>query len=327
LSQDDQQLVPQAMQLLLGERAVNPEAEESPNPLRAFRIEVNADTMVQIDEDTEKQRLMEFLGAIGQFFDSSTKIVMQAGPMGPPLVPLIMGLLKFGVTGFKVGRQIEGLIDSTADKLAQMAANPPPPQPDPEMVKAQAEIQKQQAQMEMDKQKHADQMQFDREKHQNEMQMEREKFGMEQQARAVELQNKQALDQQKLAGDQDIANKKHEQEVVQSDRDHELAREDMQATHEIKRQEVEARAKPSAEVKIDGNKEIGAVAKHLQTMGEGNSAALQQTAQTLKEAIGLLAKATSEMANAAKVMAAPRKALRGPDGRISGSAPDFGRAN
>ncbi len=141
LSPEDQQLVPKAMEMLLGERATNPEAAESPNPLRIFRIEVNSDTMVQIDEDTDKQRKMEFLQALGMFFDSSTKIVQQSGPAGPVLTPMLMSLLKFAVTGFKVGRSVEGVIDSTADKLAEMAKNPPPPRPDPEMAKVQAEAQ------------------------------------------------------------------------------------------------------------------------------------------------------------------------------------------
>ncbi len=152
LSPEDQQLVPQAMQLLLGDRATNPEAPESPNPLRIFRIEVNADTMVQIDEDTEKQRRMEFLQAVGQFFDSSTKVVQQAGPAGPTLVPMVMALLKFGVTGFKVGRSIEGVIDQTADKLAALAQQPPPQRPDPEMAKVQAQQQADQARLQHDQQ-------------------------------------------------------------------------------------------------------------------------------------------------------------------------------
>jgi hypothetical protein len=60
LSEADKQYVPKAMQLLLGERAMNPDAE-SKNPLRSFRIEVNADTLVQFDENSEKENASEFL--------------------------------------------------------------------------------------------------------------------------------------------------------------------------------------------------------------------------------------------------------------------------
>lgn len=169
LSQEDQQLVPQALALLLGNRMTDPKATEAPNPLRVFRIEVNADTMVQIDEDTEKQRRMEFLGAVGTFFDNATKIVQQAGPAGPTLTPLVMALLKFGVTGFKVGRSIEGVIDQTADKLTQLAANPPPPQPNPDMMKVQAQKEADAMRLQHDGQVAAMQHQRETEKLQMEM--------------------------------------------------------------------------------------------------------------------------------------------------------------
>lgn len=150
LTPEDQAIVPQAMMLLLGDRAQNPDAPESPNPLRAFRIEVNADTMVQIDEQTEKEHRVEFLKAVGSFMDSATKMTQQAGPAAPILTPMLVSLLKFGVTGFKVGRQIEGVIDECGDKLKQLAANPPPPQPSPEMAKIEAQKQADQARLQHD---------------------------------------------------------------------------------------------------------------------------------------------------------------------------------
>ena len=134
-------MLPQAMELLLGMRAVNPEATDAPTPLRIFRIEVNSDTMVQIDEQMEKQQRMEFLQANGEFMDKATKLMMQAGPSAAVLGPVIMSLWKFGITGFKVGRLIEGTLDAAADKIKAMASQPPPQKPDPEMAKVQAEAQ------------------------------------------------------------------------------------------------------------------------------------------------------------------------------------------
>ena len=149
-SPEDQQIIPAAMQLLLGERATNPDAVESPNPLRIFRIEVNADTMVQIDENTEKQQRTEFLTAVGGYLSNAMKMAEGAGPAAPILAPMIMALLKFGVTGFKIGRQVEGIIDECADKLKQLAMNPPPPQPNPEMMKIPAQKESDQAQLQHD---------------------------------------------------------------------------------------------------------------------------------------------------------------------------------
>lgn len=150
LSPQDQEVVPQAMQLLLGERAVNPDAQESPNPLRAFRIEINADTMVQLDEQSEKQNAVEFLKGFGAFLESGTKMVQQSGAAAPIIAPMILGLIKFAVAKFKAGRQMEGLIDQTMDKLEQFAAKPPQPPPNPEMLKIQAQQQSDQARLQHD---------------------------------------------------------------------------------------------------------------------------------------------------------------------------------
>lgn len=52
---DDQQLIPAALQLL------------KQNPLRNFRVEVAADSLVQLDEQRMKQERGEFLQAFGAF--------------------------------------------------------------------------------------------------------------------------------------------------------------------------------------------------------------------------------------------------------------------
>ena len=129
LSEVDKQAVPQAMALLVGpERLQDPQAE-APNPLRAFRIEVNADSMIQMNEAAEKRDRMEFLTANGAFMEKAVLMVAQAGAAAPVIVPLIMEMWKFGVTGFKVGKTIEGQFDEAADKLKAMAAQAPPPDP------------------------------------------------------------------------------------------------------------------------------------------------------------------------------------------------------
>ena len=125
-----------AMELLLGkERLADPEAE-GPNPLRAFRVEVNADSMIQMNEAKDKQDRMEFLTSIGTFIEKAAPVVQ----MAPTAGPLVMEMLKFGVTAFKVGKTVEGKFDELIDKMMQAAQNPPPPPPDPAVMKAEAEI-------------------------------------------------------------------------------------------------------------------------------------------------------------------------------------------
>mgnify|MGYP001613734836 FL=1 len=91
LAEADKPLVPQALQLLANK------------PLRSFRVEIAADSLVQIDEQEEKQSRVEFLTAIGAFMKGAVEV----GGAAPQFAPLLMELLKFGVSGFKVGKTIE----------------------------------------------------------------------------------------------------------------------------------------------------------------------------------------------------------------------------
>ena len=127
LSDADKQLIPQALELL------------KQDPAKNFRIEVTSDSMIFQDEQQEKQDRVEFLTAVSQFIQTALPVAQGA----PELTPLLMEMLKFGVTAFKAGKQMEGLIDETADKFREQAKaqeGQPKPLP-PEVQKAQAEAQ------------------------------------------------------------------------------------------------------------------------------------------------------------------------------------------
>ena len=136
LSPEDQALVPQAIQML------------KDNPMRTFRVEVASDSMLYQDEQREKQDRVEFLGAVGQFLE---KAVQASQAMPPEATPLLMDLLKFGVTGYRVGRVLEGEFDNVADAIKEKAKQPPQPKPDPAMEKIKADMQlaQQKAQLEI----------------------------------------------------------------------------------------------------------------------------------------------------------------------------------
>ena len=151
LAPADVQYVQPALQLLLGDRLLNPDADV-PNPLRQFRIEVSADSMVAIDENAEKQARVEFLTSTGTFLKEAAAVGAQA----PEIVPLLMEMLKFGVTGFKVGKAIEGQFDETAERLKASAAQPRGP--DPAQLQQQLEqvsTQAQQSQKELENERMA----------------------------------------------------------------------------------------------------------------------------------------------------------------------------
>jgi len=158
LSDTDKQMIPQALELIKN------------NATRTFRIEVATDSMLYADEQQEKADRIEFMTATSGFVEKA----VQAAQVAPQLVPLMMDLLKFGVTGFRVGRTLEGEFDNLADQMKQKQAKkdatpPQPPQPTPEMIKAQAEQQKaqmdaQMKQMEMqaEAQREAQRLEYDK---------------------------------------------------------------------------------------------------------------------------------------------------------------------
>jgi len=171
LSPQDQALIPQALMLLKDEPAKN------------FRIEVTSDSMIYQDEQQEKQDRVEFLTAVSQFMQTALPVAQGV----PELTPLLMEMLKFGVTAFKAGKGLEGLIDETADQFRQQAeqmkGQPKPPSPEQQkmdmtMQIEQSKIQAKQAEMQM-------QMQMDQQKMQ--MQMELEKAKQEYQAQENQL--------------------------------------------------------------------------------------------------------------------------------------------
>lgn len=157
LSPEDQQMIPQALELLRQE------------PLRSFRIEISTDSMIAMDEAQEKQDRVEFLGAVSGYLEKA----VQASQAAPQIVPLLLDLLKFGVTGYKVGKSIEGQIDQTAEQLKQEMAQKQqqPPPPDPEQMKMQAQQQSEQMKQQAESQRFAQEQQQEAQKHQAEMMM------------------------------------------------------------------------------------------------------------------------------------------------------------
>jgi hypothetical protein len=94
------------------------------NALRTFRIEIETDSTIEPNDQQEKQRRIEFVEAVAQYLEKTSPIVSLA----PPMLPVVMEGLKFLVRGFRVGREMEDVIEQAADQLEKLAQNAPPPQ-------------------------------------------------------------------------------------------------------------------------------------------------------------------------------------------------------
>ena len=132
------QLVAAAIQLLKNE------------PIRNYNIDIETDSMVEIDQQKEKADRIEFLGASSSFLEKA----VQAAQVAPDILPLVTQMLLFGIRGFKVGRELEGTFEAFEQKAVeqneQRQANP---QPNPAEQEMQAKMQLEQAKAQAEAQK------------------------------------------------------------------------------------------------------------------------------------------------------------------------------
>ena len=198
LSEQDKQLIPQAIELLRNQAAKN------------FRIEVTSDSMIYQDEQQEKADRVAFLAAVGQFMQSA----LPAANASPELTPMLCEMLKFGVTAFKAGKQLEGIIDQTADDLRkqyeQTKGQPRPPAP--EIQKAQMDNQSKMQQIQM-------QAQIEQVKLQNQMELEKAKQEYQAQENQLKFQLENDRNQREAEFTAQIEQMKVEADKKQSELD------------------------------------------------------------------------------------------------------------
>jgi len=188
LSQQDQALIPQAIALLRNEASKN------------FRIEVTSDSMIYQDEQQEKADRTAFLAAVGQF----VSMALPTAQAAPEMTPMLLEMLKFGVTAFKAGKQLEGIIDQTADDMKkQYEATKGQPKPPPvEIQKAQMDSQAKMQQLQMTAQleqaKLQGQMELEKAKQEYQAQENQLKFQLEEQRNRMDREMELKVSQMKM---------------------------------------------------------------------------------------------------------------------------------
>jgi hypothetical protein len=289
LSQQDQQLIPQALQLLKDEPAKN------------FRIEVTTDSMIYQDEQQEKQNRLEFLSAVSGFLSQA----VPAAQATPELTPMLVEMLKFGVTAFKAGKGLEGLIDETADKFRQQAKamEGQPKPPSPEQQKMEMQMQMEQAKMQAQAQSKQAEMQMQMQMEQQKMQMQMEVEKAKQEYQAQENQLKFQLEEQRNMMDREM-----EVKVAQ-----------MKMMTERNTQVLLAHINNGAKIevaRIGSDDSDGAMAyANEQDMAQAMQNPMETVANAINNNSNQMAMMLGEMMNK---MSQPKTVIRGPDGKIQG---------
>ena len=287
LMPEDQQLVPQAIEMLKS------------NPMRTFRIEVATDSMLYQDEQQEKADRVEFLGAVGTYLQ---KAVEASKAMPAEATPLLMDLLKFGVTGYRVGRELEGEFDTLADHIKQQSKNPQPPPPNPEMMKIQMEAQARQAEL------------------QNETQMREHEIQLEAQKQEAQAQNDMRERQHKAELDQALEKQRLEFDAWKTKLDNEtkILIAELDAKTKLKQQHMQANPQldPLLDIDMDGNAHLTDEITSVLSAVNQNVAELINANHMHNQELAM----KQEMAHQALVehMTRPKTIVRDANGKIIG---------
>jgi hypothetical protein len=287
----DQALIPQALQLLQNK------------PLRSFRIQVDSDSLVQIDENQNKRDRTEFLQAMGGFLSQALPMGQQA----PEMIPMLVELVKFGVGAYKKAEPIEGTIDQAMEQMKQkqqqMAANPTPPPPDPEMLKLQAQAQSEQMKMQATAQ--ADQMRA-----QVDGQIAQAKAQAEMQIAQMKMQADAALEAQK---------QQHLAQMKQAELDHaeRLERWKVELEQATKITVARIGANPGMDIPLLEAQEA-ASQKVTRELGDNLAIAMGKMHELHNNMADMIGQTMNRIDGAVGVMAAPKRIIRGKDGKAIG---------
>jgi hypothetical protein len=276
----------------------------SNSTIRDFHIQVEADTLAQIDEQADKQNANEAVQAIGSFLGQSLPMVSQA----PEMLPMMSEMLLFLVRRYRAGRGLESAIEQAMKALqakAQQAMAQPPQ--NPEMMKLQAEQQAEQ--MRMQAQAQTEQM-----KMQAEGQLAQAKAQLEMQMQQAKAQADMQLEQMKEQFAQQLAN--NELQVK--------ARE-MQGKEEYERWKAELDAATKIMVaRIGSNPGVdlpvveAAAAQITNELGAPIVQAMDKMAMMQDQMANMHGQTMLNIGEAIKKLGAPKKVVRGADGLVIG---------
>lgn len=153
-----------------------------------WRISVATDSMAQVDYAAEKADRTEFLTAVSGFMKQALPLIQAL----PEAKAMVVGMLKWGVAGFKRAQEIEGMLDKELDALMKPQQEEPPP-PDPALIKAQADAQARQQQAQLDAQKAQQEMMAKAQEAQLEQQRQQMELFFEQQRQQMDLAFQQQM--------------------------------------------------------------------------------------------------------------------------------------
>ena len=142
------------------------------NKMRGFRVDIETDSTIMVDEQQAKETRIEFLESAGAFLQQTLPLAQSL----PQLAPLLGEMMLFAIRGFKAGRLLEFSFEQAVEQMREAAKKQQeaPPEPSPEEQRMQMEMKQKEQQMQMEMKQKEQQMQFDQQKAQLDLQTKAE---------------------------------------------------------------------------------------------------------------------------------------------------------
>lgn len=179
---------------------------------RNFKIDIETDSTIAVDDATDKAAVNEYITACGQFLSQAANMVQ----LMPELSPVAVEMLKFGMRRYRAGRNLEnsltGALDAVLERQKQEKENPPPPPPDPAQIKAQTDLQIAQMNQQDEQAKSQLKMQIEQTKSETKMALENMKAQTEMQKQQMQAQIEVQKQQLQMAYDNALAKAKLDME-------------------------------------------------------------------------------------------------------------------
>ena len=272
--------------------------------LASYRVDVESDSTVRADLTRQKQDMTEFLTGTANFFSTMGPLLQESPEAAGPVADIYASMASV----FKLGRNADEALEKLKN-IAQQAASQPRPNPQAEQAQAEMQMKQQELQMkiaegqakvqvegqkaQMDHQRELVRLQADAQKAQNEnskMQFEKWKAELDS---LTKIEVAKISAQQK--NDSDALDAQLEAALHLSSQEHEMTMTAMQG---------------------DGDGSDPESAQEDQ--GEESQTPETIVASTRKPAFPEQLNTTLQgLAEAMKAVAAPKRVVRGPDGRIS----------
>lgn len=163
---------------------------------RLFKLKVETDSTIALDEEAEKNARMEYLQAFGQMISNTLQVIQTQ----PELLPVMIESLDFGVGAFRSARMLQASVHKAGEEIQKnmKAAQEAPPEPSLEERKMQNEQMLVQLNAQLDQQKAEHKFQLDEMTTRNKAELEAFKTQNEIALKEKDSQVQLALEAQKV---------------------------------------------------------------------------------------------------------------------------------